>query len=166
MVSRDRKSSFKEEEEEISKAKEKVAEPIPPQSVPMEEVTSKTTASQEKEKEESTAVPKEQEVRVQGTTPGEEEEEGEQPNPVERTTPSTTQDEERAPSDMDGFLPTKKSKKNKKTTEDDAASTKGDEAFARELQQQEVLAANAIQQKTVGVLGNGMSASLYFDHNG
>jgi hypothetical protein len=93
-----------------------------------------------------------------------EEEEEEQPNPVERTT-GTTQDEEAAPHDTDGFLPSKKSKKTTSngdfgaSTEGDATSTKDVEALALELLQPEVRAARAIQQEPVAVLENGMSRS-------
>jgi hypothetical protein len=147
-------SSFKEEE--TSKPKEKVVEPVPFQSVPLKEETAKTAAHQE---EETTAS---KEVLMQDTSPEEDEKEEEQPNPVERTT-GITQDEESAPHDTDGFLPSKKSKKTTSngdsgaSTEGDATSTKDVEALALELLQPEVRAARAIQQKPVAVLENGMS---------
>jgi hypothetical protein len=153
-------SSFKEEER--SKPKEKVMEPVPSQSVPLKEETAKTAAPEE---EKTTAS---KEILVQDTSPEEEE----QPNPVERTT-AFTQDEDAAPRDTDGFLPTKTSKKTTSnddagaSTEGDATSTEDVEALALELLQQEVRATRAIQQEPVAVLENGMSRSpLYFDHNG
>jgi hypothetical protein len=143
MVSPIKKSSFKEEE--TSKPEEKVVEPVTSQCAPLKEETAKTAAPHE---EETNAF---KEVLMQDTTSPEEEE---QPNPVERTT-GITQDEEAAPRDTDGLLP----KKTTSNVEGDATSTKDVEALALVLLQQEDRATRAIQQEPVAAVENGMSRS-------